>query len=266
VLGVPFYLCWEPNPECDATFEQLFESPDICLVEGTANEQIGDTTNALVLDATPYYDLIWQLYGSEHTSWENFRLIATGYLRSLSPAPHLREEVDRFTAQVDLPTAYGLHIRMTDNVTAYAWWREREASFKEEMISRLEGFDRFVSDTVERDPTAEFFLATDSQQAERYMVRHHSGRMVIYPKRYRSETRVSLSLRDARLQRQMQRTSRIEDALVEMLLLAKCRAIAGTYYSSFNEVAALIGGTKRYYLITGDHYVESGRVEELAGS
>jgi hypothetical protein len=37
------------------------------------------------------------------------------------------------------------------------------------------------------------------------------------------------------------RTTSIGDALIDLMLLARCREIVGTYYSSFSEVSALIG-------------------------
>ena len=40
----------------------------------------------------------------------------------------------------------------------------------------------------------------------------------------------------------MQRTSSIQDALAELLLLSECRLVVSTYYSSYGEIAALRGG------------------------
>ena len=58
------------------------------------------------------------------------------------------------------------------------------------------------------------------------------------------------------------RTTDVSDALVEMLLLARCQHIIGTYYSSFSQVAALLGGI-RLDRMEGVNAVENGFIHRL---
>ena len=138
----------------------------------------------------------------EDARWDLFR-----------PLPHVRARVDEVVA--GFPTsAVGVHVRRADNV-----WSRRH--------SPLRLFIEAIAREIDRDPAAGFFLATDSEDV-REALRHIFG-----ADRVRTRAAVELA-RDSR--------AGLEDAVVDLWSLSRTRKILGSYWSSFSETAAEIGG------------------------
>lgn len=76
------------------------------------------------------------------------------------------------------------------------------------------------------DPATRFFLATDSPDVEEHLEAIFPDRITIHPKKS--------------LDRNVPEA--IQDALVDLLCLAATRKLIGSYWSTFTNAAAAIGG------------------------
>lgn len=107
---------------------------------------------------------------------------------------------------------YGIHIRRTDNRNSIKY-------------SPIEAFDELMEGLSKENPGCRFYLATDDEEVERSFAQKYN---VIKHKTFGSS-----KSRDS--------VTGIMDAYVDMLCLAECSKIYGSFGSSFSEMAALIG-------------------------
>lgn len=126
------------------------------------------------------------------------------------PTEEIRAIVDKYAASFSSPTI-GLHIRRTDN----------DMSIKH---SPTELFIAEIDRTIAGCPEANFYLASDDN-ATKEMLKSKYGDKII-------TNDVGLDRND---------NQSIKSAWVEMLTLARTSRIVGSYYSSFSEMAAMIG-------------------------
>ncbi len=106
----------------------------------------------------------------------------------------------------------GVHIRRTDNIMSIEH-------------SPLSLFESEIEKIVQKNPSQMFYLATDSDEVKRVLKDRFGTNLVTSENSARRDTREG-----------------IEDAAVEMFVLSKTSKIIGSYYSSFSEAAALLGG------------------------
>ena len=107
----------------------------------------------------------------------------------------------------------GVHIRRTDN--RYSIQGSPTSAF----ISRMQ-----IEQQI--NPDAVFFLATDDPEEEQILKLHFPGKIITYRKK-------CLCRREP---------TAICDALIDLYCLSKTKKIIGSYWSSFSEQAALLGG------------------------
>jgi hypothetical protein len=106
----------------------------------------------------------------------------------------------------------GVHIRRGDN----------DASIQ---VSPLDVFLQRMRREVSHDPEVRFFLATDDPCTERVVMSEFPGRVTTRSKDFSRE-----------------RTRGAQDALIDLLVLSKCCQVLGSYWSSFSQTAAEMGG------------------------
>jgi len=263
-LKVPFYLCWVPGRDCDVEFTRLFDASEINLITEAEKQSMEDRHESVVYIANIWFSAIWKNHAMNSVSWDYFRKQVVDHTKRLSPLSGIVNMVEKFSRQHNLHEAAAVHIRMTDNVTSYESWARRSGDFSPERVSRLRGFERFIADTLEANPATKIFLATDNQDVEKFMRKIFAGHLITYPKQYRKRFKLTFSLRKLRFQRQSQRTSSIKDALVEMLLLGRCRTITGTYWSSYSEFTSF-WSDRPYLEVHGCQYSESSFINRIQG-
>ena len=136
----------------------------------------------------------------------------------LRPRPDITQEIARLDANFG-PDRIGLHIRRTDNAKA---------------ISRSpdELFLRKIENLLKADPLQKFFLATDSESVKERFVRTFGACI---------QTRTAVAKRAS--------AGGVRDAVIDLMLLAACKKLYGSYWSSFSEVAAEIGGIELEQLV-----------------
>jgi hypothetical protein len=135
--------------------------------------------------------------------------------QDFKPRPELLREAERVLAGMETSGGsriVGVHIRRGDN----------EASVQ---VSPLDLFLARMHKETEQDPKARFFLATDDPASEQAVMAEFPGRVTVRAK-----------------DRSRNRTRGVQDALVDLLVLSKCPLILGSYWSSFSQTAAELGG------------------------
>ncbi len=133
------------------------------------------------------------------------------YIRQLRLQPHLQQKVDALSRDFDSHTL-GIHIRRTDHVTAIA-----------ESPDAL--FEQAIAAAIERDEAARFYLATDDEPLKARLLALFPGRITAQSC---SGTRADLC--------------GMEEAVVDLWTLARTTGIIGSYWSSYTDTAAEIGG------------------------
>lgn len=139
------------------------------------------------------------------------------------PVSRLAAEIEKYTEQFSASNTVGIHIRRTDHV-----WAIRH--------SPTEKFIELMYGELDGDPATRFFLATDSPEEEMALSAVFGDKIITYGK--------------SSLDRES--VAGIQDALVDMYLLAGTNKIIGSFTSSFSEVASEIGGIPLITIGNGD--------------
>lgn len=223
---------WESNAECAARFDQLFEpleSPHVTIGPRHWTDRPVTRANlhwpALVRclvytrqfrNTPPPPDLLRRLCAEGpvkiYTSTGHaFCDYSPDYVRRLRPLPHLQQRIDALSTGFDAHTI-GLHIRRTDHTTSIA---ESPDDLFVEAMRRA----------IDADPEARFFLATDDPDLKARLTDRFAGRVIT---QQCSGTRSDLR--------------GMEEAVVDLWTLARTARIIGSYWSSYTDTAAEIGG------------------------
>jgi len=134
--------------------------------------------------------------------------VRSSVLQSLHPS----EAVSSLLPPIgEAPPPIGIHVRRTDNVFAIA-------------RSPVHEFARHMNAELLLEPSTIFYLATDCKATEASL---------------RSQYGASLQMSPSSV-RQRNTITGMQAALVDLLLLSRCRKVFGSYYSSFSILAALI--------------------------
>jgi hypothetical protein len=270
-MGIGLRVQWLCNHSCEAHFTALFEREalgDVTFIAEDDSSFVSDPDCQAVHDYAYPFMLIYQRFGASLLQEDEFERSAISILQGLRPLPALREQIDAQAGKLEVTRAIGVHIRMTDNLNNYRQWVE--GGFDPARASRLDGFVSLIAKARDRGEIV--FLATDNDAIQRDLVQQFNNVRVVskgfqmglfaahheykdYDGRPRRFERLSRRLRGglARLglvatspvvARTLgaPRTTSIQDALVEMYLLSRCRRIVGTYWSSFGQIAAQMGG------------------------
>lgn len=133
------------------------------------------------------------------------------YVRALRPQPHLLERINRLSSDFDDHTI-GVHIRRTDHSRAIA-----------ESPDAL--FEQAMRDAISADPKARFFIASDDTALKVHLASTFADRVTI---QYSRGSRADLC--------------GMEEAVVDLWTLARCSRIIGSFWSSYSDTAAELGG------------------------
>jgi len=131
------------------------------------------------------------------------------YLRRLQPRAELQERAEAFELP---PRCVGIHVR-------------RDGSCSEFDRSKEVHFQAIMEGLVDRDPEIGFFVASNEPEVEERFQQRFGDRVRRRPKQGAGRHCIP----------------GMEDALVDLLILSRTRAIVGTYYSSYSHVAAALG-------------------------
>lgn len=241
------HVIWQLNTELNCRFEDLFELPNSIdkieqpqtsapldrAIEKLYRTKIGGLIQKFYLkDVLKSFDLVltydrMQSYHDLHYRGCNFpestaakrSYIATVHsfypadrpFQDFVPVARLQNIINKHSQNFD--RVVGVHIRRTDNQQSSA-------------ASSTAGFIELMQAEIQKDDRTRFFVATDSQLEEHNLQLMFPDRIVTYPKQ-------SLDRNDPKA---------IQDAVVDLYCLSKCRKLIGSYYSSFTDLAYQING------------------------
>jgi len=225
-------LQWFRNSELNCHFGNLFafSSAVLTVVDVSASSRLG----RMRVSATPHFyrklgyqvisqvqieallqsqDLIKRTFAARSTyvsTCSRFFEDSSPPYESFVLAPRLAECVEvkrRFVRN-----AVGVHVRRTDN------HRSMQAASVADFVAVMER-------EIDLDSGIHFFVATDDPNVLDHLVGRFGKAILYHPKR-------SYSRNDP---------IGIEDALIDLHLLASCRRLIGSYWSSFTDTATQIG-------------------------
>lgn len=225
---------WSADAECAARFDQLFvplDSPHLSIGPRRWTDRPVTRYNlhwpALVRslsysaqyrNAPPSLDILQrQLSAHDATVYVSTGLAfcdySPQYVRRLRPQPHLQEQIDALSAAFDEHTI-GVHIRRTDHTTCIA-----------ESPDHL--FVEAMQQCIDADPATRFYLATDDAALKASLAVRFPARIIMQQcVGTRSDLRG------------------MEEAVIDLWTLARTSRILGSYWSSYTDTAAEIGGIK----------------------
>lgn len=222
-------LRWPVDGDCGCPFGELFDNP-FDVAPSIPRSDVPDYWRLWIADgevppgfASNYAAADGRSIDLEyHRIPERLRRLYAPHFAALSPLPAIRDRVEELAA--GLPAdAVGVHVRRGD-------FRRpgRPAQNDQQFFAAMDA-------VLGERPGARFLLATDSEETERLFVERYRAGVVRHPKQTRA--------RDC--------ARAIRDALVDLLLLARCSHLIGTYSSTFSEVAWWLGGCRARVTMIG---------------
>lgn len=259
VISVLFELCcnveaefevlWVNNDDCGASWRQLFKEPPF-IIKDINGSYIHAYRSKRWYRRLPH--LLWLFYhkytwlsnndvcaltavdtpensAKIRLDWEcrlrngERMFVVTGDnlgpvndLSMFIPIRELQNEVDSlwelFSKKFNV--IYGLHIRRTDNIWSIT-------------SSPIDLFEKKIHDVLLQNPDSAFYLASDDEDTIRDLNAKFGDKIIVRDKELSRKTSVGM-----------------QNALIDMLLLSKCKKIFGSYFSSFSEMASWIGGVE----------------------
>jgi hypothetical protein len=249
-LDQPFALYWPSREECGCAFGDLFENDVRQMTDQTmagfgpavlyTDDRIANRTHYLVQDliarqhnaphiviySCGFVGFVDEAVGNHDSQLPAaFRREMVAYHRALRPLAQLRERVERFAAEAITPPTVGVHVRRND----HQWSRARSTN---------ERFFLRMDQLVRQDDRTTFLLATDCPQTERLFIDRFNGRVTVYPKRVaRAVTTMKAPDRAT--------VEGVQDALIDILLLARTSRVLGSYGSTFSRAVEYFSGDFR---------------------
>jgi len=235
-IDKPLHVVWRRNSALNCNFDELFLMPKSIakLIQVDAKTPARELPAAYDnhIDQKRMEHLVRQGYDFEAlradravfiSTWSRF-YGANDFFRDLIPIAPLQNIIDAYAK--NFKNTVGVHIRRTDNV-------------KSIQHSPTPRFIELMQKEIDHNASAKFFLATDSPEEEERLKNRFTDRIITHRKR-------SLS-RKNRLA--------IQDALIDLFCLSKCQKLIGSYWSSFTDTAAKIGGIEKVIVggPEGDH-------------
>ncbi|MCC7380161.1 MAG: hypothetical protein IT255_12450 [Chitinophagaceae bacterium] len=129
------------------------------------------------------------------------------------PKKEIISRIDKITLQFP-ERIIGIHIRRTDNVKAI-------------QNNSVADFRTRIDKELSENATAKFYLATDDSEVKQDLLKLYEGHIII---------------NDAVLNRSS--LEGLVNAVIDLWCLSRTKYIIGSFYSSYSEIAAEIGGIK----------------------
>lgn len=230
VYGRNLLVLWNLNPELNCRYETLFRSHpamQVCNVNRHVARLIEVVCGAIprwlagnvdCFDDGTLERMTTRLHheGDVFSRFLIFSVNSEFYGPGLEPAWFV--PVDNLAVTINTvcagyaPHTIGVHIRRQDNELA-------------KQYSQTSVFVEMMKEAVADDAGTRFYLSTDCPETEAYLRQIFGARIISREK--------SLDRNDS---------SAIKDALVDLFCLSRTNLILGSYWSSFSDIAAQLGG------------------------
>lgn len=222
------FLSWPVDEDCGCSFSDLFENKIAEISREEALKlsrdrayQVCDSWRLLLLPEEDLGRNFSRAYVSEEGNNIDFeygriplhiRADILKHLKRLIPKEHITEKVGAFYKKFD-DTTISVNIR--------SWPGEKRSVF----------FDiRNTYKIMDKEKTGNFFVVCDSPEVLGQIRQRYGARVLLYPRRTFPGDRKS--------------AEGIQEALIELLLLAKNKSLKASHLSTFSEMAWWLGGCK----------------------
>lgn len=235
------HVYWPINDECGCSFEELFESSsslqemgrsELYTVEVDTHHNDSYINKSWKLDAnTDKSDASSDIDFKYHKLSQDKIIEFLPYFWHIRPKKDIRDTawafVNRYKESFNKCEVIGVHIRKGDYKKTY------DGRGK---ISKEEDFVERMRCLLEVNPNYKFLLCTEDEETEeRFRLRFGSNHIIYFPKRFRGRCT----------------PESIKEAFVDILLLARCPIIIGTFLSTFTELAWWGGNCRAQVVIPG---------------
>ncbi len=239
-LEKPVCVEWGSDKECRARFDELFEAidvPNLSITErpwhhlpvSRRNLHIPGIVRRLCY-GKQQKNFQPEIHGSliDFARSAKRAYVSSGYTlcdyppelpRSLRPVAEIRRMIAETTAHF-APNTVGVHIRRTDNSVSID-------------ASPLEAFIEAMRAEVAADPDVRFFLATDDKDVKAELCAIFPGRIISREAPVRRDTLEGM-----------------REAVADLYCLAATGKLLGSYWSSFTDTAAELGGMPLHIIRT----------------
>jgi hypothetical protein len=238
-LDCPADIIWAPEWQMVAHYRDLFEPSGLFSVTDHDKFRYSRSSFSVKTYKKPLSALINRYYGIElaFNDVDIFRQVRPGHwdIRAMvegktayidtchnfysyhynfswiKPVPAIADTVGRFEEIIKNKKCIGLHIRRTDNLSSV----ENSPDYL---------FENAIREEISRDPSSVFFLATDDYKTQAHFIDlFGAGRILAHPKKFGRDS-----------------VKAIQDAVVDWMLLTRCRKLYCSYFSSFSETAIAV--------------------------
>lgn len=220
-LNCPFHLLFNPIPETNVInkstaipfFRKIKRHLSHLPYKKVINHKLLNkmVENKTFLDEIHQYDNILLYGANQFYPIEN---LASLFI----PTPSIMKQVRTIQAKFKDCQAIGVHIRRTDHGPSF-----------DKSPTRL--FIQKMKEEISNNSETLFFLATDDPQEEMALTQIFGQRILTFNKTLERNS-----------------ISGIQNALVDLLCLASCSKIYGSFYSSFSYTSAQMHGAVLYTL------------------
>lgn len=233
--GRKLMLYWPKNPSCNCNFSDLFSNEIKEIPRGDLERIIKSKNYEIYKENLQGFEnkkkFIFisssRFIGFSNTNLQlKFEKIPKtiledilNHLKELKIKKDILKEVNDFSKKTFKKNMVGIHIRKGDfkkiknNVGA---------------VSSDEKYIKEINNIIQKDKNVKFFLATEDKETEKKFKEIFGNKIITYPKKttYREDE------------------GAVREALIELLLLAKCKIILGNFRSTFTEMAWFLGDCK----------------------
>ncbi|HSI74663.1 MAG TPA: hypothetical protein VK957_02160 [Lunatimonas sp.] len=245
LVDADLHVIWEPDNSLNANFLDLFKSnPNFTLSESRFKFNVFLTRNKLVNSKFSflrsivgvYNNLIIKLIGFDVLLLENdisknklnliteickqnkkILIISGGDILEYKEGVQSFVPTDEITSTINRELLgfkkhmIGIHIRRTDHTISIA-------------NSPLYLYENKISEYIQKVSETGFFLATDDPNIESHFKEKFPGLMFTHEKTFGRDSKEG-----------------IVDAVIDLFLLSKTEKIYGSYWSSYSEMASILG-------------------------
>jgi len=233
--GRKLILYWPKNPPCNCHFSDLFanyikeiQRKDLEKIIKSRNYDIyRENLNGFDNKKKFIFISSSRLIGFSKENLQlkfekipkTFREDISNYIKKLKIRQDILKIVNNFSKKTFSKNVVGIHIRKGDFKTI----KNNVGA-----VSADEKYMEEINRIIQKDKNIKFFLATEDKETEKKFKAIYGNKMITYNKitRYREEE------------------GAVEEALIELILLSKCKLILGNFGSTFTEMAWFLGECK----------------------
>lgn len=233
---LPLKYVWTVDRMCNGGFKDLFE-----LLPGT--EEVSEEFYSKNCKKAwthfwgqgTFHSIVrhYHAYGTANPNSEYKQQLEVRLYRQLCLRTELLAIITNLRRRFQLPSVIGLHVRRTDHLRF-------AQNFKAGPTSDDEFFhfiDKYPSST-------KIYLATDNASTQE-IFRHRYGQRIMVYQPIEADNDPNRPLSTKETGRAKHRRTTLDHAIIDLYLLASCRAFKGSRFSSFSELAQTLGHCAR---------------------